>query len=152
MDIEAQVQNAALKFLMQREHSQYELREKLRKRNYDNVVITQVLTQLQNNDLQSDSRFVAAYVNMKIQRGFGPVRIQQELRERGITDELIMQYLPAAAEELWIKLVLVVRAKRFGTNVPKVFAMRAKQMRFLQYRGFTAAQITQGMQIVNENK
>ena len=143
MDVIKEIKNTAIKLLAQREHSRYELQSKLSFRGYENDDIEQVLHQLRQAGLQSDTRFVEAYIRMKTQRGFGPVRIRQELHDRGIDDDLIDQYLLPNVEQ-WAQLVAEVRKKRFGKTLPKDFAERAKQMRFLQYRGFTAEQIKKG--------
>lgn len=137
---ELEVRNTAMKLLAQREHSRYELQSKLLVRKHDHKIIEQVLDELDQANLQSDDRFAKAYTQMKMRRGFGPVRIRQELHDRGIDDELIGQSLAIDLDE-WVRLVDEVRTKKFGSNVPQDFAHRAKQMRFLQYRGFTTEQI-----------
>jgi len=137
---EQEVRNTAIKLLAQREHSRYELQNKLLVRKYDHEIIEQVLDELDQANLQSDARFAKAYTQMKMRRGFGLVRIRQELHDRGIGDELIGQSLAIDLDE-WVRLVDEVRSKKYGNNVPQDFAERAKQMRFLQYRGFTAEQI-----------
>lgn len=137
---EQEVRNTAMKLLAQREHSRYELQSKLRVRKYDDDIIEQVLDKLKQANLQSDTRFSEAYTHMKMCRGFGPVRIRQELHDRGIDNELIEQCLAIDLDE-WVRAVNEVRCKKFGVEVPQDFVERAKQMRFLQYRGFTTEQI-----------
>lgn len=68
------------------------------------------------------------------------MRICQELRDRGIGDHLIERYVDMLAPE-WDERIGGVRAKRFGSLVPKAFQEQARQARFLEYRGFTAEQI-----------
>jgi regulatory protein len=139
-----EIYDKAIALLAQREHSRYELQNKLVFRGYDEIVIAQVMDQLNQAGLQSDQRFVESYVQMKIGRGYGPIRIQQELHDRGIDDDLIEKYLVTNVE-IWPQLVATVRVKRFGVELPEDFKERARQMRFLQYRGFTTEQIKQGM-------
>lgn len=139
-----EIYDKAVALLAQREHSRYELQNKLVFRGYDEIVIAQVMDQLNQAGLQSDQRFVESYVQIKIERGYGPIRIQQELHDRGIDDDLIEKYL-ATNVEIWPQLVATVRVKRFGVELPEDFKERARQMRFLQYRGFTTEQIKQGM-------
>jgi len=43
--------------------------------------------------------------------------------------------------EDWFELARQVRVRKFGENLPAEFAEKARQMRFLQYRGFDAEQI-----------
>ena len=46
-----------------------------------------------------------------------------------------------AADVDWLATIRAVRAKRFGAELPRDYPERARQARFLQYRGFDAAQI-----------
>jgi regulatory protein len=73
-------------------------------------------------------------------RGYGPQRIQAELRERGVDDKIQALYLDAGDCQ-WLEQVAQVRRKRFGETPPDDYKERARQARFLQYRGFTADQI-----------
>jgi regulatory protein len=64
------------------------------------------------------------------------MRLRQELMARGVADEYIEQAL-AESECNWQALAEQVRRKRFGGQMPKDFKEKAKQLRFLQYRGFS---------------
>ena len=101
-----------------------------------------MLSALQAENLLSDDRFVEAYVRSKMHKGIGPLRLQRELREHQIDNELIQRYLHG---QQWQQLAIDVRQKRFGKALPEAFDERAKQMRFLQYRGFSAEQINGAM-------
>lgn len=128
----------ALDLLSRREHSAWELRHKLETRGFEPEHIDAALQQLSSNGLLNEQRFIESYVYSRVQRGYGPVRIRAELRERGIesTD------WSADTAINWLKLATAARQKRYGTAAPKDFKERAKQMRFLQRRGFTSEQIT----------
>lgn len=134
------IKNCALGLLARREHSQYELRNKLKLRKFSDNLIVEVLKELTSENLQSDARFTEIYIRHRAEKGYGPLRIQAELRERGIVEESISQYLDESAE-YWIEKITTVKRKKFGNKIPKDFSERAKQMRFLQYRGFTLEQI-----------
>ena len=137
------VYNHALNLLARREHSRSELRFKLqRDETYQAEEIENALLRLTEAGLQSDSRFAESYVRYRSQRGMGAQRIRLELKERGVTSELIEQSLQEAEID-WFALAAEVRCKRFGERVPDDFKDRAKQQRFLQYRGFTHDQITE---------
>lgn len=79
----------------------------------------------------------------RIARGQGPVRIHQELRQRGIADAAARAAL-AAAEVDWDALAGEVLARQFRRPAADMKA-RARQQRFLEYRGFTSAQIRVAM-------
>lgn len=127
----------ALDLLARREHSVRELSHKLAVRGFEAEHIDAVLEQLTSKGLLNEQRFVECYVHGRIQRGFGPLRIQAELRERG-AESLDWS---ANTDINWFELAATARQKRFGTEEPEDFRERTKQMRFLQQRGFTSEQI-----------
>ncbi len=125
--------------LARREHSRKELRHKLLKRFSFPNVVEQVLDTLAQDNYQSDERFTEAFVASRVNKGQGPMRIAMELRERGIGPDLTATYLNHSDEQ-WRKLAADVRRRRFGADIPGDMKVRAKQMRFLQYRGFSPEQ------------
>jgi len=132
----------AVSLLARREHSVSELRNKLQRYDHQDNEIEKTLQWLKTNDLQSDQRFTQSYLRHRSQRGCGELRIKQELKQRGVSDTLIAEAFKAAEID-WFALAVAVRCKRFGEQVPVDFKERAKQLRFLQYRGFTHEQITE---------
>lgn len=130
----------AIYLLTQREHSAEELRRKLLKADFAFDEIEQNLHTLAESGLQSDQRFAEAYANSRSSKGFGSQRIRQELKERSVATS----HIDAALTQIeidWFSLAATVRIKRFGKHCPDDFRERAKQQRFLQYRGFTHEQI-----------
>jgi regulatory protein len=138
----------ALDLLARREHSVVELQRKLlaywQKKNQDDVAQTaaEVLAKLQSEGLVSDERFTEAFVRYRKNNGYGPLRIQAELRERGVSDKIQASYLDFGDPQ-WLERTVQVRCKRFGAELPKDYKERARQARFLQYRGFTSGQSRQ---------
>lgn len=125
----------AITLLSYREHSRLELQHKLLSRSFDPQEIATVLDKLAEQNLQSDARFVEAYVHMRMNRGYGPLRISAELRERGINNILIQKYLQENAEQ-WQEIAERILVKKFGATPPQNYAEKVRQIRFLQYRGF----------------
>ena len=132
----------AMNYLARREHSQLELRNKLLKADFSHDEIDEVLNKLATANLQDDSRFAENYLRYRSQKGYGSQRIRQELKERGVNSQNI-DHAFEQAEVDWFSLATSVREKRFGSEQPEDFKQRAKQQRFLQYRGFTHEQITE---------
>jgi len=127
-------------FLSRREYSRFELAQKLTRKSFESIIIDAVLLQLQIENLLSDQRFVESFVHSRIHKGYGPLHIQQALRQRGITGELLEQALENN-DENWTELACRVRQKRFGDVLPKNWQEKIKQSRFLRYRGFSSVQI-----------
>ncbi len=132
---------AAVGLLARREHSRRELRQKLQRRFGDDVELDAVLEGLAEDGLQSDSRFAEVYTRMRLRKGYGPVRVLMELRERGVTDELASSWV-YSEEHDWFEAADTAWRKKFGA-APAGSKERAKHMRFLQYRGFTHDHISE---------
>lgn len=136
----------AVNLLARREHSQTELRTKLLKAEFDINEINDVLDKLAAKDIQSDTRFAENYIRYRAQRGYGSQKINLELKERGVDKQTIVNAIEEAEID-WFDLAISARRKRFGEQVPDNIKDRAKQQRFLQYRGFTHEQINESFNI-----
>ena len=136
----AAVRLAALDLLALREHSRRELERKLDARGFDADVIAGALDRLAADGLQSDARFAEQFIHSRMQRGSGPQKIRAELRERGV-DAADIGLAMEALDGDWLALLRSVREKKFGSELPGDYRERARQMRFLQQRGFSSAQI-----------
>ncbi len=126
--------------LARREHSVLELRRKLAKRGMSGELADQALQGLVVDGLLHEGRFAECFVSSRISKGQGPVRIRGDLSERGLSGELIEQTLESTDCD-WFELARQVRARRFGSQAPGDYPERARQSRFLQYRGFSSEQI-----------
>ncbi len=135
-DVEFQtVRNRALGLLARREHSVQELLRKLRNKGGAESICLVVVEELTRLGLQSDRRFTEAYTHARVSKGYGPMRISQDLRKRGIKDALVEEHLTHDAE-FWIKIAEGARHKRFKGAVPETRDVWNTQARFLAQRGF----------------
>ena len=132
----------AMDLLSRREHSERELAEKLHQRDFEPALVAQVLADLVAERLLSNERFAESYIRSKRHKGVGPLRLRQALREHQIEVGVIGQ---ALAEYDWLDVAAEVREKRFGAAIPQEYKDKARQMRFLQYRGFSLDQINRVM-------
>lgn len=130
--------------MARREHSAGELRTKLLERGYESTAVEVVLSSLQAEKLLSDARFVQEFVAARVRRGSGPMKIQAELRAKGVTGELVAEAL-AGLKEGSAQGADAARRKRFGAALPKDMQERARQARFLQQRGFTMDDIRKAL-------
>ncbi len=139
----------AMDYLARREHGRHELQTKLTKFGFDANVADDAIAQLIDDGLQSDQRYVDAFIQSRIHQGKGPVKVRAELRERGIQDSVIDGGLTEAGQD-WNVLAREVWAKKFGPDQPVGFKDKARQMRFLQSRGFDAGQIQAAVSALDE--
>jgi len=129
-----------MRLLANREHSRLELCRKLQTKFADLSEIDLVLNNLEERGYLSDERFVELYLEMRKRKGYGPLRIQAELRERGIGRDLISRYLEEADSD-WYRLMQVVAAGKFGISPDVSHKTQQKAARFLEYRGFPTSMI-----------
>lgn len=130
----------AMNLLALREHSVKELKDKLARKYGDIGLIEEAVAGLTAQNLQSDERFTQAFIAMRQRQGKGPVIIRIELREKGVASELISNFVDDS-DPLWFELVQDVWLKKFRGASPADSRERAKQMRFLQSRGFSGRHI-----------
>ena len=128
--------SVAVRLLSRREHSAFEIRDKLAKREFDDSEITQAVAELIQGDWLSDERFTEAYVRMRQLKGFGPIRISIELNERGVKESIVEMYLHAH-DDVWFQSLKQQYKKKYKNKAIKDYSDKAKRIRFLQYRGFS---------------
>lgn len=90
--------------------------------------------------LQSDARYAEAYVRSRAERGYGPQRIAQELKQRGASAAVIQQALNDAEHD-WPAVAARADRKKFGAMTDGTFETMTRRRRYLEYRGFAADQI-----------
>lgn len=124
----------ALKLLARREHSRAELARKLSAHAEDPAEIETVLDDCERRGWLSERRVVEQLVHARRSR-FGARRIERDLRQKGISGDAVAAALAdlksgelEAAREVW--------RRKFGGRLPRSPADRARQVRFLQGRGF----------------
>jgi regulatory protein len=137
---ERTVRTAALALLAGRDFGRAELARRLGRRGYPAGLVTTVVDGLVAEQLLSESRFVEQFIRQHIGRGHGPVRIRAELRERGVDESEIEAGIDASGQD-WVAVAREARRRKFGSSPPGDYAERARQARFLQYRGFSNEQI-----------
>jgi len=116
------------------------LQDKLQERGCDEATAARVVAALGAEGLISDERFVEALLHARRTRGYGPLYIRRELEEKGIARGVIERWLDPRSRD-WLEDLRRVKKKKFGGRQPANLAERARQTRFLQYRGFTHEQI-----------
>jgi regulatory protein len=129
----------ALSCLARRDFSTAELRDKLRAKAFDEAVVVELLAALTREGILSDERYAQNYVAYHAGRGQGPIRIAADLRRRGLAAQLIDAALSGGPD--WRALALKVSRAKFGPRPPGSWALKARQARFLLYRGFAADQV-----------
>ena len=136
----------ALAFLARREHSRAELARKLTPHAPSNAAVEALLDDLAGHGLLSDWRYAEQYTEVR-SRKFGSLKVEHELRAKGVEDEIIAAAL-AAAKSSEYETALRVWQKKYAKNgAVGGVAEKARQMRFLSGRGFSDAVIRRVLRV-----
>ena len=144
----------AFYYLSRREHSAGELRQKLLDKEQDPDKIEELLQEFAEKGYQSDHRTALMLIREGIRKGRGRLRIKNDFYKRKVAvpsniDELIDMAMEDNEEFVdvlsdndlvegvdWLRLAVEARVKKYGSEIPKDQKIKARQLRFLQYRGF----------------
>lgn len=124
----------ALGFLSRREYSRLELKRKLAPHVENESELETLLDDFVRRGWLSEQRFTEQIIHARSGK-YGTRRIAHELKEKGISAEAVAALLPQL-QEGELETARAAWAKKFGT-LPADAKERAKQMRFLQGRGFS---------------
>jgi regulatory protein len=126
---------AGIGLLARREYASGELSEVLSRKGYAPAAVAEAVDQLQADGYLNDERYAASLLRLLVSRGQGPQRIRQEMTQVGLGNTVIEVAMAAAPD--WRVLAAQVRVRKFSAQLPTEWPERARQMRFLQYRGFS---------------
>ena len=153
---ESRLRWLAFYYLSRREYGKAELKQKLLDKEQDPDKIDALLDEFEEKGYQSDYRTTLMLIRENIRKGRGRGRIKQEFYRKKIAmpgniDELIdmanaeseefSEFIDDSADNLvegidWLKLAVSARTKKYGDDIPTEQKDKARQLRFLQYRGF----------------
>lgn len=144
----------AFYYLSRREYSAGELRQKLLDKEQDPDKIEELLQEFAEKGYQSDHRTALMLIREGIRKGRGRLRIKNDFYKRKVAvpsniDELIDMAMEDNEEFVdvlsdndlvegvdWLRLAVEARVKKYGSEIPTDQKIKARQLRFLQYRGF----------------
>lgn len=143
----------AFYYLGRREHSQKELRDKLLAKDCDPVAVDELLVEFAEKGYQSDERMTSALIKDGLGKNHGAMRILQTLKKHGLStvssvkgvqmwidehDEFFGELESNNEDETvnWLAQAVSARCKKYGNAIPTDPKEKARQLRFLQYRGF----------------
>ena len=114
------------------------MKQHLLLRGYTRVEIEAVTKQLRAERFLDDETFAENWTLSRFDRGYGPKRIEQELKSKGIDPrvihEAICKSFNLGDEEKKAKLLIEKRFKEDFLSDPKILR---RAIAFLQRRGFT---------------
>lgn len=136
---ESELRVAAINLLSRREYSRHELYQKLIARTSSETVLEKILNRLEEAGYQSDLRFSESFLRSRINRGLGKMRIERELKEKGIQQDLIEQCFQTDTD--WFELAYESGLRKFHSLNLSDYKEKQKAFRYLAYRGFSMEHI-----------
>ena len=130
-DTPAELKARALRLLVRREHSRAELVRKLAPHAESEAALIAVVDLLQSKKQLSDERFAEERAR-SLSRKYGAAMIRQDLKERGVADEIVERV--CADGDLERARAILSRKYRTPATTREE---QAKRARFLQSRGFS---------------
>tara|TARA_B100000886_G_scaffold62785_2_gene38979 strand:+ start:4903 stop:5343 length:441 start_codon:yes stop_codon:yes gene_type:complete len=126
--------NKALELLSRREHSVYELKQKLKIKIIDLQTdeLDEVIEKLKNQNLLSDQRFALAVIKQKSSQGYGPKFIELYLKNKFVSSN---DYDIYEQNIDWIEICVNQIAKKIRSSSVSL-KEKEKISRFLSNRGF----------------
>lgn len=131
----------AVTLLARRDFSSGELSRRLADRGYTEIAIGPVVEELLATNKLNDERYSQNFVAYRARRGHGPARIRSQLKTSGLERSMIDEAVKGDDAPDFLALARAVRSRKFGPEVPVDRKERARQARFLQYRGFSTDHI-----------
>jgi regulatory protein len=135
LDNPVAVRRAAMDLLARREHGRVELTRKLRSRGASAELIDSALDRLAEEGLLCEVRYLEAFISYRARSGYGPLRIREELAQRGLARADIEQALRDSGID-WREHLQQAWQRKFAGELPGDARERAQQARFLSYRGY----------------
>ena len=132
-------------FLSRREHSSKEIFKKLSPRVESKELLEEEIEKLKADGLLSDERFAESYFQSRKNRGYGPLRIRNELKQRGVGDQI---FYSLSNEIEWSEFALEALKKKVSGNMPTETKDILKLKRFLNYRGFDFQDIDKAFKVI----
>ncbi|MNP16030.1 Regulatory protein RecX [compost metagenome] len=84
----------------------------------------------------NESRYLESFIASRARNGYGPLRIRQELAQRGLARNEIERALDTAEVD-WFAQLRETWRRKFAGRAPTDPKERAQQGRFLAYRGYS---------------
>ena len=123
----------ALRLLARREHTRQELEGKLSPHAGSSEDLQNLISGLKQKNQLSEERFAEERAR-RLSRKYGAARIRQDLKAKGVSEELISRFSPSENEMQKAKEILERKYRTPAATREE----KAKRMRFLQSRGFSS--------------
>nr|WP_242452409.1 regulatory protein RecX [Morganella morganii] len=110
----------------------------------DREGIDKALARLTECGYLDDLRLITNLIDKHVRKQHGPTRIRQEIRQKGFPQELVGQEIDKLDVD-WYAMARALKVSKFGEGVTSDARERNKQVRYLQYKGFSMDMIFEAL-------
>ena len=125
-------------FLSRREHTTKEIFFKLENRVESIDILSTEIKKLEEEGLIDHQRFAEQYIHSRSEKGYGPLRIKQELKQRGVNENIAQ---PLLNNIDWNSFAIAVLKKKVNHEFPKETKPVLKLKKFLIYELIISQQL-----------
>lgn len=134
----------AVSLLARRDYASGELARTLSKMTENREKIDKALSRLVECGYLDDNRLITHMIDKHVRKKHGPARIKQEIRQKGFSPELVEQVLEKVDVD-WYAMARELKVSKFGDAVASEAKEKNKQIRYLQYKGFSMDMIFEAL-------
>lgn len=148
------IREACFRYLSGRDHSSFELKQKVGKKGYKESDIERVVQDLSASGYLNDETFAAKFVEEKTELNqWGPKKIKSHLYKKGLDRKIIDKVLTKKTDDLQLQQIcvdLVMKRKRHFLREDDEFKRKQKIYRYLAGRGFSGSVIKKSIPRITE--
>lgn len=137
------INSAITRFLSRREHSEYELVNKLIQKGYEASEVTHAIDKFKLSNIQSDSRFAESRIRDRVYKGYGEFWIRQELKQHQLSENVIDAAFAEEPQD-WFELAKRWMLKKYSHQNELIRDDWKKQQKVkvsIRNRGFSPEEI-----------
>jgi regulatory protein len=138
---------SAFQLLKFRNRSEKELREKLKLKKFSKSIIDEIIDYLIEHDFVNDRLFAQQWVTYRLNKPFGLYRIKLELKNKGISEDILQNALNSATkeydEEKTVKEIALRRIEKYKGLEPQ--KIKQRMYGYLTRRGFSGQSINKAL-------
>ncbi len=141
---EQELYDHAVSLLAKKNYASGDMHRQLSRLTENTGDIARVLRRLTDNHALNDTQLLAYLFDKQVKKMHGPTRIKQEMRQKGFSPALIDQEIDNRDID-WYQLAKEARFRKFGDALPSEPKEKNKQIRHLQYKGFSMDMIFEAL-------
>ncbi len=149
-----EIYNQSLYYIDIKMRNEKELTEYLKRKNYNEDIITKVIKRLKEEGLIDNKKYVKAYTNDKINLSlYGPFKIRNELIKLNIEENIINEYLETIEEDVWLNKINKIIEKKLKQNkkLSNSF-LKKKILEDLYYLGYDKEMVINLLENINTDE